>query len=131
MVQQTAHKDGGQIRTQRPGRVCVAHAERKVRYIAEQYTFINERVTWIYGLRINEQANCAQGEHLQASRGYDDVGFELVAGSQSNAPFGKRVDLISNHGCATSADGPEQVGIGNEAQALIPGPVPRAKMLVD
>ena len=60
---------------------------------------------------------------VEAGRGDDDVGFQLLAGFQQDALLGEAVDLVGDDGGLAGLDALEQVAVGNERDALPPRPV--------
>ena len=60
---------------------------------------------------------------VEAGRGDDDVGFQLLAGFQQDALLGEAVDLVGDDGGLAGLDALEQVAVGNEGDALPPRPV--------
>ena len=119
MIQKTANEGRSQICAQCPRSVGVAYAESEVGNVAQHRPFVNEAVARIDRRAIDRELYGAQSQHLQTSGGDDDVGIELLAGLQADAMLGKGIDLVGNDRGASCADGLEQVGVGNQAQALI------------
>ena len=60
---------------------------------------------------------------VEAGRGDDDVGLQLLAGFQQDALLGEAVDLVGDDGGLAGLDALEQVAVGNERDALPPRPV--------
>ena len=68
------------------------------------------------------------GAEMEAGRGDDDVGFELVAGFQQDAVLGEALDLVGDHRGLAGLDALEQIAVRNEGDALPPWPVFRREM---
>ena len=68
---------------------------------------------------------------MEAGRGDDDVGVEPLSRLQENAGLLEPLDLVGDDGRFAAFDGLEQIGVGDEGDALPPGPITRREMLLD
>ena len=76
-------------------------------------------------------AGAAERLQLQAGGGDDDVGVEVPAGFERDAGGVDMVDVVGDHLGAAVGDGGVQVGVGDQAQPLIPRVVARLEVGVD
>ena len=85
----------------------------------------------IDGRAIDGETDAAESEHLKAGGGDDDVGRDFFAGLR-RMPSAVKVSISPVAMEARSGgNGLEQVGVGNEAEALVPGVVTRIEVRFD
>src|SRR5215470_6629089 len=121
--------DGGQISPKRPWRIRVTDAESKVGNIAEHRALVNELAARLDRLTIDNELHAAQREHAQARCRDDNVGLKFLARLQPNALLGKRLDLIGHDRSLPRTDRLVQVGVGDEAEPLVPWLIAWVEML--
>ena len=61
----------------------------------------------------------------------DDVGLQLAARLELDPALGEGLDPVGDDLGAAVADRPEEVGVGDQAEALVPGVVARLEVGVD
>ena len=127
--QQAADEIRHQIGAQRPAGAEIAEHPDQVRHAGEHHAAIGDGIGEIQRLAVDRKRDVAEHAEIEPGRGDDDVGLELVAGFQENALFGEAVDLVGDDRGLAALDALEQVGIGNEGDALPPRPVFRREML--
>ena len=123
MIEQPAQIFGRHIRLQSPGGIGVAEAGGEVRHPAVHHALVAEAFGQIDAGPVHAHLQPAHQLHVEPGGGDDDVGPQLLARSQPNAPFGESLDFVGDHRGRAGLDGREQIGVGDQAQALVPGVV--------
>src|SRR3546814_15527928 len=83
MIEDTADIFGDDIGAQRPARVQIAEHHREVRHVREHARLVIEMLAPIDGIAVDAYRNLAGDRELEAGRGDDDVGVEMLAGLRS------------------------------------------------
>src|SRR5258708_1181647 len=123
MIEQLADEVGDQVDAQRPAGAEIAEHPDQIRHAGEHHAAIGHGIGEIQLLAVDREFDVAVGREVEAGRGDDDVGFQLVAGFQQNALLGEAVDLVGDDRGLAGLDALEQVAIGDEGDALPPRPV--------
>src|ERR1700691_4569197 len=118
VVEQAAHVVTGQVAFEGPGRVRVPNGYGEVRHALEHHALVDQLAGDVHALPADAELDPADEQQLEAGSGDDDVGLELVAGLQQQAPFGERVDVSGVHGDPAAADRLEHVAVGARAGAM-------------
>ena len=132
VLQQPADEVGQQVGAQRPAGAEVAEDPGHVRHAAEH------RAAPADGARQSPAA----GRRPRSAMSPSTLRLKPVAltttSASSNSPDVSRMppsvealDLIGHHRGLAFADALEQVGVGHEGDALLPGPVARVEVLLD
>src|SRR3546814_7986803 len=81
----------------------------------------------IDGIAVDAYRNLAGDRELEAGRGDDDVGVEMLAGLQLDAALVETLDMIGDDRRLARLHRLEKIGVGDEAQPLIPRVVGRGE----
>ena len=79
---------------------------------------------------VYREGDIAKRQQVEAGRGDDDIGIEMIAGCQSDACFGEILDVIGDDGGLAGRDAFEQVTVGQGGQPLPPRTVVRDEMRI-
>jgi hypothetical protein len=120
-----------EVGLQRPGGVRVADGEREVRHAAEHHALVGEVLGQVHGHPVHGQLDAAERLQVEAGRGDDDVGFEVLARRELDAVGREALDPVGDHRRLPLAQHPEQVAVRHQAQALVPRTVRRLEVQVD
>ena len=82
-------------------------------------------------LAVDGDRHAAEQLHDQPGGGDDDVGLKLAAAFQRDAVLREAGDPVGDDLDLAAADRLEQIGVGDEADALVPGIVGRTEMAID
>ena len=129
--EQSAHVATGQIRLQRPGRVGVPEGEGEVGDALEHDPLVRQPRRDVDRVAVDTELRTAGELQLEPRRRDDDVGIELAARREADAPLGEGVDVVGDDVGLARPDGAEQVTVGRDAHPLVPGPVARREVGVD
>ena len=121
--EQPADEIGDQIDAQCPARPEIAEHPDEVGHAGEHHAAIGHGIGEIQRLAVDGEIDVAIGREVEAGRGDDDVGLQLLAGLQQDTLLGEAVDLVGDDGGFAGLDALEQVTVGNEGDALPPRPV--------
>ena len=128
VVEQPADEVGDQVDAQRPAGAEIAEHPDHVGHAGEHHAAIGDGVGEVERLAVDREVDVAQHAEVEAGRGDDDVGLELLAGLQQDALLGEAVDLVGDDGGLAGLDALEQVAVRNEGDALPPRPVARREV---
>ncbi len=120
-----------QVGAQRPRRVRVAHAPRRVGDVLKQVAPEQEPVVRVDLLPVDADRDAAKRLQLDAGRGDDDIGVEPLTRAKRDTGRIHVIDVVGDHVDVAVADGLVQVRAEHEAQPLIPRLVRRLEMGVD
>ena len=131
VAQQAADVGGDEVGLERPGRVGVAERQRQVGDAAEHDALVADRLAHIDLGAVDGERQAADQQQVQAGRGDDDVGLDLLARRQPYAALGERVDRVGDERGVSLAQRPEQVAVGDEAETLVPRVVLRTEVGIE
>src|SRR5207248_7137609 len=109
----------------------VADRSGEVGYAAEHHALVADRLRQHDGLAVDGELQPADGQHVEAGGGHDDVGGEILTRAQANAGLGEGVDLVGDDVDRVLLDRLEQIAVRDDAHALVPRVVRRLEVLVD
>ncbi len=126
VIEHTTDIVAGQLGLQGPGGIGVAEGGGKIGDAAVHGAFVVEGLRRIDIAAIDTDAYLAECDQVQPGGGHDDVGRQFGAAAQFDAVLGEGLDSIGDHRGLARFDRLEQIAVGNQAHALIPGIVARA-----
>ena len=120
VIDQSAGVARGQVAFQRPAGIRVSEGERHVRHPFQHHALIDQPVGRIDAFAVHEQFDSAHHGERKPGGGDDDIGGQFVARSQRDTLGRETLDRIGDDIRIAAADRVEQIGIGYEADTLIP-----------
>ena len=130
VTQHAGDVTGDEIDLERPRGVGVTDREGHVGHRFEHHPLVGDALRDGDGFPLDGQPDPAQREQVQPGRGHDHVRLELRAGPQPQAGRGERLDVIGHHLGLAGLDRREEVTVGYQAHALVPGFVSGLEVLV-
>ncbi len=131
VIEHPADVVGHEIDLQRPGGVRVSERERQVRHPAEHHALVADGLGQLDLSAVDTELDPTGGEQVEAGRGDDDVGLDLLPGPQLHPALGEGLDLVGHDRGLTMAETPEQVAVRDQTDPLVPGVVARLEVGVD
>src|SRR3954468_6655703 len=130
MIDEAAHEVGDQIDPERPARPEISENPDQIGHAGKHHATIGDRVREGDRLAVDGEVNAPEDTDVEASRGHDDVGLELLARLEQNALLCEAVDLVCNDGRLAGGDRPEQVAVRDEGDPLPPRPIAWREVLL-
>ena len=131
IVDQPAGMARGQVAFQRPAGIRISEGERHIRHAFKHHALINQPVGRIDAVVVHVQLHPSHHGEREPGSGDDDVSGQLLARSQCDALGRETLDRIGDDFGIATADGVEQIGIGHQADALVPRIVGRLEIALN
>ena len=119
-VEHLADVLGGQVGAQGPGGVDIAEDAGEIGHAGVHHALVVQGVREVDRLTIDLELDAAEHLKGQAGGGDQDVGVDVPARFELHAVGRDAGDAIGDHLGPAPVDGLEQVGVGDQAQALVP-----------
>src|SRR5690606_12360619 len=131
VLEQATDEIRDEIGAQRPARAEVAEDPGHVGHAGEQGAAPRYGVLEGERLAVDLERDVPQHIEVEPGRGDDDIGLETIARREPDAAGIERLDMVGHDGGGAGGDRPEQVAVGNEGDALAPGPVTGGEVPLD
>ena len=102
----------GEITFQGPRRVRVAAGESHVGYIAEQHALVGQGLRELDPLAIDRHLKTAEQLEIEARSRHNQIGLDLCARMQPNAPFSEAGDVVGDDRSPTGLDRGKEIVVG-------------------
>src|SRR6185503_11258137 len=128
---QPADEIGNQVGAQGPTGPEIPEHPGKVGDAREHHSPVGDRIGKSQLLAVDKEVDVAEHANVEARRGNDNLGVELLSGFEQDTRGLEPFDLVGYHRCLAASDALEQIGIRNEGDALSPGAITGREVRLD